>query len=807
MIHRRPWRWCEIPAAAVRRIHTPLAMPPKRRTAESEHSDNPNNALPAPPAIPGPATQLVPAKRQRVSRACDQCRAARERCDGKQPECHPCISQGRPCTYEVSPKKRGVQTGYIRTLELTLGWVFENIPGSEEALDALLSHEGGQGHPILAGKDPRAADRLQKRWRRSRIHRGIDCILSGGAVPSPGRDGPSPSADASDTEGDAARIDGSTGTGAQESQTHQLGYFRHRPSTPREDEPQGTGQHWDIPPIRTHHGHAASPGRLKLPQDHWRLLDIYFSYTHSWLPVLEKQDLFQASYLYPEDGLDIRRDGTSSAVHAELWAALALASLQDATSSKQAASDHAGSAGLSPSEIYDIARGLLPSEHGTFQIHHARAFLLLGLVHLAQEKLTSASLMTGSAIRILLAPSRARHATQEKEKHMMKLALMACFIIDTILSVRCGEPPHLRAEDLADLPSIPEGGLDQWEPWTPCDGFGAGNAGSRSSRSPSFCLSTFNQLYAIVKVVAREMSVTRRTSSPTEGLGRFGARLQQAMDPNLPFSGFITSSQCGNASVPTPLVTRATYLWASALADPLSDSVLPLLHETLDQYQRTFGKCSIPPFIPACIASLANEEHLLACGEQNRGRLRDLVSTYSSRRLEDWRPSNVRGSQADFPSPSTRDPLGMANPVTIPSISVMPYPTPAMPSLYNSPSAPQHPRQHRTGREYSSFSAQTATPAYNQSFQEPPIAVPQGSNMHMALGTPVGALPALPTAHHTSLHRAGFGPSPDYDALLDDLASIECTDAVDVDTQFMTNLGFAPGCDIAEILARDFGGV
>ena len=65
--------------------------------------------------------------------------------------------------------------------------------------------------------------------------------------------------------------------------------------------------------------------------------------------------------------------------------------------------------------------------------------------------------------------------------------------------------------------------------------------------------------------------------------------------------------------------------------------------------------------------------------------------------------------------------------------------------------------------------------------------------------------------HHASptlnIPPLGFGHSPDYDALLDDLAAIERVDAVDLDTQFMTNLGFAPGCDINEILTRNFGGV
>jgi hypothetical protein len=47
------------------------------------------------------------AKRVRVSRACDQCRAGREKCDGGQPACHTCESQHRVCSYNEQPKKRG----------------------------------------------------------------------------------------------------------------------------------------------------------------------------------------------------------------------------------------------------------------------------------------------------------------------------------------------------------------------------------------------------------------------------------------------------------------------------------------------------------------------------------------------------------------------------------------------------------------------------------------------------------------------------------------------------------------------------
>jgi hypothetical protein len=45
----------------------------------------------------------------------------------------------------------------------------------------------------------------------------------------------------------------------------------------------------------------------------------------------------------------------------------------------------------------------------------------------------------------------------------------------------------------------------------------------------------------------------------------------------------------------------------------------------------------------------------------------------------------------------------------------------------------------------------------------------------------------------------------DYDAILEELGSIDANDGLDMDPQFMTNLGFAPGCDLGEMFQGDFG--
>lgn len=87
---------------------------------------------------PTNGTDSTPAKRSRVSRACDQCRASREKCDGQKPVCHTCDSQKRSCTYDEPPKKRGIQPNYIRTLELTLAWLFQSVPETQAALSRNL---------------------------------------------------------------------------------------------------------------------------------------------------------------------------------------------------------------------------------------------------------------------------------------------------------------------------------------------------------------------------------------------------------------------------------------------------------------------------------------------------------------------------------------------------------------------------------------------------------------------------------------------------------------------------------------------
>ncbi|KAI4636138.1 hypothetical protein J4E83_001092 [Alternaria metachromatica] len=120
-------------------------------------------------------TQDIPVKRFRVSRACDQCRNAREKCDANQPSCSPCLDAKRTCTYTSNPKKRGLQPGYIRSLEMTLAFIFQQHAEIETSVHEQLAQE----NTVLLARGTKDSNRLHKSWTKSRFCRDVTKALSG----------------------------------------------------------------------------------------------------------------------------------------------------------------------------------------------------------------------------------------------------------------------------------------------------------------------------------------------------------------------------------------------------------------------------------------------------------------------------------------------------------------------------------------------------------------------------------------------------------------------------------------------------
>lgn len=473
---------------------------------------------------------LAQPKRQRVSRACDSCRSKKDKCDGTQPVCSTCASLGRPCTYKANPKKRGLPTGYIRSLELLWGLVFQKIQGSEDVMRALMRSINLPGHLATMGKEAEGSDTLLSSFKNSTVLRDIERMLVVLEQPEEERerflqgysDGDTPlDVDAVLASAEAHEWQIPEGldyretpfTGISPSRASMISSAP-RPSgyRTRESGVQTLPEAAQSPPLAvslsTGEPQFISSTLLQLPPNAWPLLDIYFSYTQCWFPILEKHDVLRTAYQYAEGDVSMSCTAPGSGDHAALWAVLALAALQDASANNPHASEPQGYPHISPLQMYKTARGLIPSEIGPYEIGHVQALLVLSLIKFGQQQWTAAWMLVGHAVRITLtlgfdrpsftAPSRSPGQQVGRSKHVF----LGCFVLETLIAEHTSQCPSLRKDDLARVGAISEDGLEEWHPWEDQTGFRPIQS-SRASmqRGPLHALSTFNRLVSLVSVL------------------------------------------------------------------------------------------------------------------------------------------------------------------------------------------------------------------------------------------------------------------------------------------------------------------
>ena len=448
-------------------------------------------------------------KRQRVSQACEQCRAKKYKCDAIHPRCSACASSNEPCSYRTSIKKRGLPTGYVRVLEMLWGAVFLEHSGSEVAVEALVTGEKGIFARIE--KDGVYAELLLKTWRQSTILKAVDRYLGNEETPNNGKAGEQKYKD-QDTrlgEGESACA---TNTMRHEAliphewtrnNNAEIPYTR-LASNGRESTAQDiavfdsvwTGSNT----LAVNHGGSAGVNgaathsdlrerpypvlSLALPTNAMQLINIYISYTHCWFPVIERDIFWKVSFEY--SGRTLKMSGTSpgSGKHAALWAILAYASIQDVARGQS--SDATGLEGvhLSTEQIYSNARGLIPSEDANFEQGHVQALLLLVLVNLGLGNVTAAWLLIGQAARRALdmgldmSPVNAsEYPDQETSSGSHKHIFSGCFALDTLVAARLGRRPHLRRADITEVGQFRTDGQEEYEPWRDCFDLDPGRGG------------------------------------------------------------------------------------------------------------------------------------------------------------------------------------------------------------------------------------------------------------------------------------------------------------------------------------------
>ncbi|KAI6880864.1 hypothetical protein KC360_g7000 [Hortaea werneckii] len=526
-------------------------------------------------------------KRSRVSRACDQCRASREKCDGEQPICQTCVAQSRKCSYDEQPKKRGIQPNYIRTLELTLSWMFKTFPDNEKALAAALGDPENVTRHLVAGKDSRA-EALHQRWRNSVIYRQIDQMLSGGPIDHPEDShaaeqtlqSPPLSAPVEQQHGhtNQSHHDIDLANGIQSA--NQPGASREKVSE-SVHKPQLT----DGTSALTINQLAGE--RLPLPQNAWTLVEYYFAFVHAWLPVTDRQAALKLMYTYPTQG--VLRVNATTGEYAELWSILALGSAILPQSAESSGTE----------QLCTVARSLIPSERSSFELGHMKSLVLLSICEISRQQWLGAWIFIGSAVRVLLAlrcghtwaPAglRSQFGTTESGEaadERLKRIGLAAYIIEDAIAAHFGAPTHLQSELVSSFGSVDEDGLDEWSPWN--DPLSKAREGD--AKTPARSYSTLNQLV--------RLALSSNSASPT-GLAQVSSSavlttilrlLQNAMQTEKRAHPATIVSQC-ESSVPDSIGVAAPRQAASN--DFAIDNAL-LRQDQQGYGQQQLGYMSIP---------------------------------------------------------------------------------------------------------------------------------------------------------------------------------------------------------------------
>ncbi|OKP06720.1 Quinic acid utilization activator [Penicillium subrubescens] len=444
------------------------------------------------------------AKRKRISRACDPCRSRKHRCDGQQPSCSACSSTQQSCSYDSSMKKRGLPTGYVRSLELLWALLFTVIPQSMRLVTQLIPdiRFALDSHTklVMVSKFVKDPDILRQIWEDSGIQVALDNLLSNAS------DNFSADEISSSVESKpVSTVESLQFTvGSFEASQFQVADGGQQVSNPvlwleGTNNSEGISQHH----LSTAYTWPADRVALSsFPQNAQRLLDLYFARTHCWLPIVQKHKMYEILY---------SSSPPAQAGHlATFWAILACASLQDSCEpfGLPGVPDGYGVV-LTPEQIFLQARQQIPNEEAQ-ELGYVQALLILSLFKLDRGEVAKAWRLIGQAVRQILdlgtlppkgySSNAARCSSHDDQQARL---LLSCFVLDTVVSCHLKKAPHLRTMDIRSLPMPAETGPDEWEPSVVCLGESEHRRPSSFmvKRQPLRAVSIFNHYVGIISIL------------------------------------------------------------------------------------------------------------------------------------------------------------------------------------------------------------------------------------------------------------------------------------------------------------------
>jgi hypothetical protein len=545
-----------------------------------------------------------PVKRTRVSRACDQCRIAREKCNGAQPVCSTCPISRRACTYTANVKKRGIQPGYIRALELALAYLFQHNPENEILVNDRLVQGGTSS--LLLSRESKESNKLHKRWRKTRFYSDVDKLLSGGEASRHDQSEPlSPGFDEeqSDTEDSSSKAITNTPNPI--------------PVVQDPDTLSRPSNQWTTMPQQP----LTLGSRKSIPLDSWRLLEIYFTYTQSWFPICSKEDILKLSYSYPAEGLAISSDLPDSGFHAELWSVLSVASVHDTIGPNSASQQSQFS--QPAAQLYTTAKSLIPNEIGHFDLGHIKALLNLAIVNIGRSSIGAAWLLVGYACRILEIMDPSLLLANPRHKQVYH----GCYLLDSVLSMHLDLRPYFHLDQVRQHGKVDEDGLDEWQPWSG----GVDLYSGQQPKTPTLALSSINAMSEI-------LALLNNTKESAQHKSQLLKSWETSLSPKL---AFVCATLVPNPLTPPSVLLQMTYYCVS-LVSTSSQTWLLRSVELLEKARDAMGWIQLPSVVRCLLEFISRHEVVRASNYDVQSRLQKLLVA-----VRDARPMLAAQRQVD----------------------------------------------------------------------------------------------------------------------------------------------------------------
>ncbi|OBZ89050.1 Nitrogen assimilation transcription factor nit-4 [Choanephora cucurbitarum] len=390
-------------------------------------------------------------KRQRVSKACEQCRKKKVKCDGGLPFCNNCNTQGFTCHYKESTKKRGPPKGYIEAiegrlhrLEALLGSIVqEDDPRSQAIIDELNAPlETAYGE--LVRPRPMRRETLSSFDSDPNLHNVVETTIHQKEDKEKnveGRDESNNIGNLSIDENGQLRYYGRS-SGFYMLKINKN--FQNRSFQFNSKESAHNDSHTALP---------VSIDPFEMPptdlKDH--LLALYFDTFYPLLPILHKQSFMEAIH-------DPNQPSTPPAIL--LNAIFAVASRISLDVRVRAVPDKPETAG---DVFFERARMLLDLEWDSFRVSTVQALLLMSSHQNGALKTTRGWLYSGMAIRMSQNLGLHRNCDtwdlSPTEKENRKRAFYGCFVIDRLSCAMHGRSPMIDERDY-DTPYPSEDEID-----------------------------------------------------------------------------------------------------------------------------------------------------------------------------------------------------------------------------------------------------------------------------------------------------------------------------------------------------------